>query len=112
MHKQNFPEEEVPSASDIFKNAPTFNDAFSIFALAQQLVSIPLYLHLVPGFFMTLTNMIYNTVITYYLKVDHPDAVKLAAKNVLNEFCEENVAYVELRSTPRTCPGLSFASIG
>ena len=70
------------------------------------------YLHLVPGFFMTLTNMIYNTVITYYLKVDHPDAVKLAAKNVLNEFCEENVAYVELRSTPRTCPGLSFASIG
>ena len=58
---------------------------------------------------MTLTNMIYNTVITYYLKVDHPDAVKLAAKNVLNEFCEENVAYVELRSTPRTCPGLSFA---
>ena len=39
LHKQNFPEEEVPSASDIFKNATTFNDAFSIFACAQALVS-------------------------------------------------------------------------
>ena len=40
LHKQNFPEEQVPSASDIFKTATTFNDAYSIFALAQQLVSI------------------------------------------------------------------------
>ena len=74
LHKQNFPEEDVPPAAEIFKNPATFNDAYAIFACAQALV-------------------------------DHPEAVKLAITNVLQEFSKENVAYIELRSTPRECPG-------
>lgn len=35
--------------------------------------------------------------------VDHPEAVKLATSSVLKEFSEENVIYIELRSTPRHC---------
>ena len=35
--------------------------------------------------------------------VDHPAAVKLATSNVLKEFAEDNVVYIELRSTPRDC---------
>ena len=71
LHKQNFPDEEVPPATEIFKNPETFNDAFAIFTCAQALV-------------------------------DHPEAVKLAVSNVLKEFIEDNVAYIELRSTPRS----------
>ena len=37
--------------------------------------------------------------------VDHPAAVKLATSNVLTEFAEDNVVYLELRSTPRNCAG-------
>ena len=74
LHKQNFPEEEVPAAADIFKDAKTFNDAFAIFSFAQALV-------------------------------DHPAAVKMATKNVLKDFADDNVAYIELRSTPRECFG-------
>lgn len=33
--------------------------------------------------------------------VDSVDAVKLATECVINEFCEDNVVYLELRSTPR-----------
>ena len=37
--------------------------------------------------------------------VDHPEAVKLATNCVLLEFAQENVKYIELRSTPRAVPG-------
>ena len=37
--------------------------------------------------------------------VDHPAAVKLATSNVLTDFAEDNVVYLELRSTPRNCAG-------
>ena len=37
--------------------------------------------------------------------VDHPDAVKLATTNVLKEFADDNVVYLELRSTPRAIDG-------
>jgi adenosine deaminase len=33
--------------------------------------------------------------------VDSPAAVAVAVENVIREFCEENVVYLELRSTPR-----------
>lgn len=33
--------------------------------------------------------------------VDSADAVKLATENVIREFSEDNVVYLELRSTPR-----------
>lgn len=33
--------------------------------------------------------------------VDCVDAVKIALENVIREFSEENVIYLELRSTPR-----------
>lgn len=33
--------------------------------------------------------------------VDNPEAVKMATKQVLKEFLDDNVLYVELRSTPR-----------
>lgn len=33
--------------------------------------------------------------------VDCVEAVKLATENVIGEFSEENVVYLELRSTPR-----------
>lgn len=35
--------------------------------------------------------------------VDHPAAVKLATMHVLKEFADDNVVYLELRSTPRHC---------
>ena len=77
MHKQNFPNEDVPPAAEIFKDPETFNDAFAIFSCAQALV-------------------------------DHPAAVKLAAANVLKDFHEDNVAYMEIRSTPRSIEGTFF----
>ena len=77
MHKQNFPNEDVPPAAQIFKDPETFNDAFAIFTCAQALV-------------------------------DHPEAVKLAAANVLKDFHEDNVAYMEIRSTPRSVEGIFY----
>ena len=74
LHKQSFPDEDVPPAADIFKDPSNFDDGYAIFKCAQALV-------------------------------DHPEAVKLAAKNVLKEFAEDNVIYVELRSTPRNVEG-------
>ena len=74
LHKQSYPQEEVPSATEIFNDPKGFDDGYAIFKCAQALV-------------------------------DHPEAVKLAARSVLREFAEDNVKYVELRSTPRDCPG-------
>lgn len=39
--------------------------------------------------------------------VDSVEAVKLATENVIREFSEENVAYLELRSTPRKTEHMS-----
>jgi len=39
--------------------------------------------------------------------VDRVDAVKLAAENVIREFAEDNVVYLELRSTPRETQHMS-----
>lgn len=39
--------------------------------------------------------------------VDCEEAVKLATANVINEFCKENVVYLELRSTPRQTAKMS-----
>ena len=74
LHKQSYPDEEVPAAAQIFLDPVGFDDGYAIFKCAQALV-------------------------------DHPEAVKLAASNVLREFAEDNVKYLELRSTPRECPG-------
>lgn len=41
--------------------------------------------------------------------VDCVDAVKLATESVIDEFGEENVVYLELRSTPRSTDLMSEA---
>ena len=74
LHKQSYPQEQVPSVTQILSDPKGFDDGYAIFKCAQALV-------------------------------DHPEAVKLAASNVLLEFAEDNVKYLELRSTPRDCPG-------
>ena len=72
LHKESFPNEEVPNVSDITIDPKNFDDGYAIFKFAQALV-------------------------------DHPAAVRLAATNVLKEFADDNVIYLELRSTPRDC---------
>ena len=74
LHKQTYPHEQVPAATQIFQDPQGFDDGYAIFKCAQALV-------------------------------DHPEAVKLATTHVLQEFAEDNVKYVELRSTPRACAG-------
>lgn len=42
-----------------------------------------------------------------YTLTKTPDAVYLAAYNTIKEFCDDNVIYLELRSTPREEKGMS-----
>ncbi len=72
LHKQTYPEEEVPPAANMFRDPKNFDDGYAIFKCAQALV-------------------------------DHPAAVHLATSSVLSEFASDNVLYLELRSTPRSC---------
>lgn len=39
--------------------------------------------------------------------VDCTEAVKIATENVIREFCEDKVVYLELRSTPRETPQMT-----
>ena len=72
LHKLAFPDESVPSVTEITIDPRSFDEGYAIFKFAQALV-------------------------------DHPAAVKLATTNVLKEFADDNVVYLELRSTPRNC---------
>ena len=78
LHRKTFPDEALPAEADVFKNMTEDNKSFdTTYAIFRVAQSI----------------------------VDHPEAVHLAATRVIEEFCDDNVKFLELRSTPRCVPG-------
>ena len=78
LHRKTFPDEKLPAEADAFKNLTATNASFdATYAIFRVAQSI----------------------------VDHPAAVELAATRVIEEFRDDGVAFLELRSTPRQIDG-------
>lgn len=78
LHQKTFPNEALPAEADAFKKMTQTNTSFdATYAIFRVAQSI----------------------------VVHPDAVRIAAIRVIEEFCYDNVKFLELRSTPRSVPG-------
>jgi len=78
LHRKTFPDEKLPAEADTFKNMTATNSSFdATYAIFRVAQSI----------------------------VDHPDAVTLATTRVIEEFCDDGVTFLELRSTPRRVAG-------
>ena len=78
LHRKTFPDEKLPAEADAFKNLTAANASFdATYAIFRVAQSI----------------------------VDHPAAVELAATRVIEEFRDDGVAFLELRSTPRQIDG-------
>jgi adenosine deaminase len=70
LHKETFPDEALPPEADRFKDITDENKSFdSTFAIFRVAQAI----------------------------VDHPAAVSIAVKRVIQEFFDDNVVYLELR---------------
>lgn len=78
LHKKTFPDEELPPEADRFKDITEENRSFdTTYAIFRVAQSI----------------------------VDHPEAVAVATTRVIEDFADDNVKFLELRSTPRAVTG-------
>ena len=78
LHKKTFPDEELPPEADRFKDITEENCSFdATYAIFRVAQSI----------------------------VDHPAAVSVATTRVIEDFNDDNVKFLELRSTPRAVSG-------